>query len=220
MSKIAVVSSHLDDGIFSCGDMLSHEKNTFVITVFAGIPKDENIITDYDLKTGFDSSHNAMIERQGEDIQACCHLGAAFIHLPFYDFQYGLENNVSDIISELSILSEYDIIYAPFGVKHPDHIMTNDIVMTVWLSFDVRPDLYLYEELPYRIIEPKESIDRIDEIKKKYGCDLEYKNSYINPTSDKVFAIHKYKSQLNIGDISAYTVLVPERHWRVTSLIK
>lgn len=213
MSKIVVVSPHLDDGVFSTGDMLASESNATVVTLFSGMPGQDGV-TDYDKMTGFESSYEAMRSRIDEDIQATAALGVAFKHLPFYDSQYKQVNSYAKMKKELAnVLYDADVIYFPVGMRHSDHEQARNLVVDYMLQHPNK-DYYAYEELPYRIIEPNLAKEIIDDLSEIYGFDFELMNPR-KVSSKKILAVHRYKSQMDTGEITPYTVLAPERHWRV-----
>lgn len=214
MSRVVVVSPHLDDGVFSTGDMLAGESNALVLTVFAGVPE-KTLQTDYDKSTGFSNSKSAMLSRREEDTQATAALGVEYKHLPFLDGQYNVETDKYEILMEVSkVLDEADVIYMPVGMKHPDHEHTRDFVLAYRLLHQEKL-YFLYEELPYRVIEPNLAKEILEEVPIFDTYHLELMNPR-KVTNKKILAVSRYRSQMDTGDISPYTVLVPERHWKVT----
>ena len=61
-----VISPHLDDAVFSCGDWLATHPGAIVMTVFAGVPRDGALHTEWDNRCGFaDASHAILARRAG-----------------------------------------------------------------------------------------------------------------------------------------------------------
>ena len=86
--RTLVVSPHLDDAVLSCGEFLSAASDATVVTVFAGMPADCGVSTDYDRQCGFVSAEHAMRTRWQEDRAALATLGVELMHLPCVDSQY------------------------------------------------------------------------------------------------------------------------------------
>lgn len=214
LSKIVVVSPHLDDGIFSTGDMLATESNAAVVTIFSGIPRMDTA-TEYDKATGFTTSQQAMRSRRDEDIQAAHHLGVEFVHFDYLDSQYSDESyDFEDMYKRLELfLKDADVIYSPVGLKHPDHQITRELVLS-YMQKNPQKVYFMYEEMPYWVMNPNEAAGVLKEISEVFNVSFEYMNPR-KLTSAKIFAVNRYKSQINTGDISPYTLLVPERHWRI-----
>lgn len=215
MSRVIVVSPHLDDAVFSAGNILAHETNAKVVTIFAGDIESTGA-TQYDYAAGFASSAEAMQIRKEEDRRATAALGVQYEHMPFHDVQYGLAQKPTLMKRMLAeTLREADVIYGPLGLKHPDHVKARELVINYWLNHREK-QLYLYEDLPYRVIEPIDAQNALVALYDAYGIKVEY-NTPLPVSQQKVLAVHQYASQMNTGDITPYTVLVPERIWRVTN---
>jgi LmbE family N-acetylglucosaminyl deacetylase len=65
--RMAVISPHLDDGVFSCGDLLASHPGAAVVTVFAGGPSSSTDIKPWDAAAGFHPGDNVMAARRAED---------------------------------------------------------------------------------------------------------------------------------------------------------
>lgn len=207
--KLLVLSPHLDDAILSVGQTIAAYPNSTIMTVFAGSPP-KGTKSDYDLKCGFKDSNEAMEARRYEDRMACAQLLAKPIHLGFLDHQYkhqvGLENINAKIMQHLEEY-EYQIILAPIGLKHPDHIAVTRVVRGL-LETDI--PIYYYEEIPMRVLEPElvaERLDSDDEPKLKFIGD--------GGRDKKAMALMEYKSQIGTGVLDPSTCFVPERIWEL-----
>lgn len=212
MSKFTFISPHLDDAVLSCGQLIAAEENTEVITICAGLPK-KDVKTDYDMKCGFKSSYKAMTERRSEDIVANYRLGSPFVHLNFLDGQYDKLFDLDQATEQLEkLLQGTDLVIAPLGLKHLDHVHTRNTLLDM---YDKNPywDLWLYEELPYRVIYPDDVQATLTLLRDQHELELQLINDL--PLEPKTFAIHAYKSQIYTGDINPHNVLVPERYWKV-----
>lgn len=151
MSRLIVISPHLDDAMFSCGSLIAATAlvcPVLVVTVCAGIPG-EDVLTNLDRAAGFSSSAEAVRERRREDIAACALLGASTLHLPVLDGQYidEAEPHEKTIRRSVYRVTGFEGTFvAPIGVRHADHVSVAD-------ACRARADV-LYEELPYRVLWP------------------------------------------------------------------
>ena len=91
---IAVVSPHLDDGVFSCGALLAARPGSVVVTALAGrrgvaLPPKWEGVTPWDAACGFAPGDDVIAARRAEDREALSILGASPVWLDFPDAQYG-----------------------------------------------------------------------------------------------------------------------------------
>lgn len=207
MKRCLVISAHLDDAILSAGQFIAGRGgNVDVLTVFSGIPMEKDLLTDYDKSCGFSSSKDAMVVRRQEDAEACAILNARAIHSNRLDSQYTKEQQ--DWLAttmELISMRKYEIVLAPLGLRHPDHIDISDQIITLNLK-----NLYLYEDLPARVTHPELVFERLKQLPRA-------KLTFIGDgnIADKVRALWCYKSQIGRGDLNPYNLYVPERFWKV-----
>ena len=88
MTEFLVLSPHLDDAVLSCGRLLARCRGAVVATLFAGSPSPA-LSTNWDCKSGYTDSDNAMTARRREDRAALESLGAVPFHCEILDGQYG-----------------------------------------------------------------------------------------------------------------------------------
>lgn len=143
-----VVSPHLDDAVFSCGEHL--EPGATVITVMAGIPERREP-THWDELAGFGSPKAHVEARWREDIQSLDALGLGMpTHLDFLDSQYAPPASQHDISAALRrLLPDGAVVMVPLGLRHPDH----ETVGRACRLLD-RRELIGYGELPYMALWP------------------------------------------------------------------
>jgi LmbE family N-acetylglucosaminyl deacetylase len=131
-ASIIVISPHLDDAVFSCGNLIAACPAALVVTVFAGEPAATLDAPEWDLAAGFTSGAQAVRARRQEDGRALRRLGAEPVWLDFLDGQYGERRSAVDIavrLGRLLSLQQRATIVAPMGVYHPDHVLVNAACM-------------------------------------------------------------------------------------------
>lgn len=206
--SVLVLSSHFDDAILSCGSFMAGRSDVTVLTVFSGIPEDPKLLTDYDKSCGFKSSNEAMEARRWEDGQATAILGAEWEHLGRLDYQYsgGDYKSLSAQLIGTIALGDYEMVLAPLGLLHSDHIALSDAILKLNLQ-----NLYLYEDLPHRVTHPEHVFKRLGEIK---NTQLTFIGD--GPIELKMRALLCYKSQIGRGDLTPYNLYVSERFHHVS----
>lgn len=173
------LSAHLDDAVLSCGATirrLADEGHRVpVITVFTGQPDAPRLPL---LGRAFHEACNlgpdAMGTRRDEDREACAVLGAAPVHLPFYECLYragddggpvyreeesiygmtaaaddGLAQEVGAALRALTWWTSAERVAVPLGVgRHVDHQLVRLAAEWAALGSPAKPLLY-YEDQPY-----------------------------------------------------------------------
>lgn len=218
--KTLLLSPHLDDAVLSAGQFLANQPGCHCLTVFAGIPpRGKNDVTPYDSKTGFKSSHLAMEARRFEDRDAMARLQCDPFYFDSYlDHQYRngtdpdvhhLARTIADFVRE----GEYERVISCLGLLHPDHILLGDAVVEASKSFDA--PLYLWEDLPNRVLYPEEVPKHLAHVQAQgFKTTLEAPGG-AGPMADKIRALLCYRSQLGTGDLDFNLLLVPERFWKL-----
>jgi LmbE family N-acetylglucosaminyl deacetylase len=204
-----VISPHCDDAILSLGQYLATEPAT-VLTVFAGTP--EGGCTPYDRARGFPQSRRAMYVRRKEDRAACELLGCDTIQMDFYDHQYSRPSDDEQITNAIRARVQPDeLVFVPLGIGHPDH---EQVARCTRAMFD-STTLIIYEELPYRVLNPEQVTEAFAKIRAEGWTvgDLPYPLPQ-GPRERKVAAIGRYASQFPDGADDP-CLLVPERAWRI-----
>jgi len=203
--RIAVISPHADDAIWSVGEhMLSRPDDRFTILNVCGeIPP---------ARTGFAEKYETLL---AEHEEACIRGGWERIDGPFYDDAVRSESYRSTFSSylprwlegalcgKLTSVDFFDEWWLPAGIHHPDHINVRLAAFTL-----TRPSVpfCVYEELPYRVLYPREAIMRVE------GTEL----TGFGPLGPQLEAKRRlasvYVSQ--IGPEVERCIYVPERLWR------
>ncbi len=146
---IAVVSTHLDDAVFSCWSVLAGAEDVRVLTVFTGVPEGVQSPWDGDVPSDVRGA-----ERIAEDRAALALAGREPVHLGLYDEAFSMgEQPIAEKL--LPWLADAEVVYAPLAFQNTDHLRVRAAVLSV------RPDAILYVDLPYAIsAEPPESVPR------------------------------------------------------------
>jgi len=195
---------HTDDAIFSLGDHIIDNDSDFTIaSAFAGIPKDW-------------AGYRKHIRLRQEHDEACSMINAKAINGDLLDDVYGKQNK-NDLINWIqSIIVNFDDVYIPLGIHHPDHVMLSDILFDLMKDFD--KTYFVYAELPYRVLYPNLHKKRLKYFKSTYKLE----NVNINFTQHKIDAIKKYNSQIaHVNDPSYIDedligkLIVEEKLWKV-----
>lgn len=147
-----VVSPHLDDAVFGCGQWLAAHPGATVVTVFAGVPRAAGRCTEWDARCGFASAAEAVEARRAEDRRALALLGARPHWLGFADRQYGETPAVEQVAQALcALLRELRPrrLLFPLGLFHSDHLLVH---AASTLALQASPGLaaWAYEDCLYR----------------------------------------------------------------------
>ncbi len=153
-SRLLVVSPHLDDAVFGCGELMRRMPGALCVTVFAGLPRDPEVQTGWDRDAGHTCALEALACRRGEDAAALRRLGARAHWLPFTDDQYGerTPSTREEIAAALLALIDAhapDVVAIPFGLFHRDHALAHEAALA---ALRARPDCdwLAYEDALYR----------------------------------------------------------------------
>ncbi|BAL94551.1 PIG-L deacetylase family protein [Rubrivivax gelatinosus] len=214
-----VISPHLDDAVFGCGVWLATRPGSRVATVFAGVPSDPALATDWDRRCGFASAGEAVTMRLDEDRRALARVGAEPTWLDFADAQYGRTPAREDIADALRRLLETERphwLLLPLGLFHSDHRLVHEAAVEAFGTRSDGVDLVFWEDALYRAM-PGVLQARLAELLAagQVGTPL----FDVPPTpaawGAKRKAVAAYSSQLRaFGPGGAEDVERPERFWR------
>jgi LmbE family N-acetylglucosaminyl deacetylase len=128
---VAVLSPHLDDGIFSLGAAIAAASGEVsVVTVLAGDPQSELPAGDWDAQSGFRTAGEAARARRAEDELACGDVGGTPVWLPFSDHQYprgGGDDEVWESIED-ALGDTRTVLIPGFPLMHEDHAWLEALV--------------------------------------------------------------------------------------------
>lgn len=140
--RVAVISPHLDDAVFSVAEhMLSRPDWQFeIVCPFAGVPDDDAGRAKYETLL---AEHQAVIDATGWSKR----------NGPFLDDVYGAAaHDVVDWLNDV-LPGQFSEWWAPVGIHHPDHKIIRQIIGHMGRPTE---GLSWYEELPYRVLYPAE----------------------------------------------------------------
>ena len=197
---------HTDDAIFSLGDhIIDNDHNFTIASAFAGVPTDD---------IGY-KKHTKL--RQEHD-EACSMINAEVINGDLLDDVYGRQNE-DDLINWIkNTIINFDDVYIPLGIHHPDHVFLSDILFNLMKDFN--KTYFVYAELPYRLLYPELHRTRLRVFESTHTLE----NVSINFTQHKIDAIKKYNSQITYAQNPSYIdedligkLIVEEKLWRVVN---
>ena len=148
-----IVSPHFDDAVFSCGEWMSRHAGTQVVTVFAGLPADFTVSTEWDAACGFVNARQALQMRRLEDRQALDTLGARSHWLEHADDQYGEARHAEQVAATLLPLLDSIVparLLIPLGLYHRDHLLAHESSLQALATWARPVQLWAYEDVPYR----------------------------------------------------------------------
>jgi LmbE family N-acetylglucosaminyl deacetylase len=167
-----VLSPHLDDAALSCSLLLAANLGSSITTVFAAGPESVRPLPPWDAAARyFAQGADVMRVRRAEDASAAALVGAATVHLPYWDGhyrtgQYGYQGPQGE---DLTAAIAADLAgraagqpgrpwVIPIGLGHPDHRMTAEAGLRV--AETVEATFYAYADLPYAQESRDELADR------------------------------------------------------------
>jgi LmbE family N-acetylglucosaminyl deacetylase len=215
--RLIVISPHLDDAVFSCGDLIAACPGARVVTIFAGMPAPDVAAPDWDRAAGFDSGAQAVTARRREDLHALDILGATPTWLDFLDSQYGQSRASGVIAAELACVldGEDDLtIAAPMGLFHSDHVLANAACMLV--RDDMPRQWWFYEDAIYRRL-PGKVQGRLAEWWRGKLTATPVALPVQAATERKQRAMRAYASQMRLfNDAQRADIARPERYWELS----
>jgi LmbE family N-acetylglucosaminyl deacetylase len=219
---VVVVSPHLDDAVFGCGQLLFAHPGSFVITALAGPPASYERVTGWDVAAGFQPGDDVIAARRAEDRAALALLHARPVWLDFPDDQYGGSPSVDLLARALDraiMATGLTTIYLPLGLFHNDHKLTHAAMLRV---LDRHPGFawYGYEEPNYRLVANLRS-ERLRALLAAGIIATPAGGSFAAGREAKRAAVAEYRSQLRAlaspGKPGTDDVFAPERYWRLSA---
>ncbi|HMG27490.1 MAG TPA: PIG-L family deacetylase [Acidimicrobiia bacterium] len=156
LTRIVVLSPHLDDAVLGCGRFLAAHPGAMVLTVFAGAPhRYPDPMTWWDQLAGFGPDDDPLDARRKEDAKALAELGAEPVRLDFVEHQYLSRDDrarPATIVDELEAAirrADPTMVVAPFGLANPDHDCTHEAALLVRERLP-EPAWFCYEDTGYK----------------------------------------------------------------------
>jgi|688.fasta_scaffold489567_2 hypothetical protein len=191
-----IFSPHTDDAIFSLGDYILNNNNFTIASAFAGIPKD--IIGN--------KKHTIL---RSEHKNACEFVNANVINGDLLDDVYGKQDKDLLINWINDTIFDYSNVFIPLGIHHPDHIFLSDVLLEI-LNKN-KHNIFIYAELPYRVLYPELYNDRLNNLYKTYNL----VNIPIAFNNKKINAIKLYNSQIQSDIVN--NLIVSEQLWEIVN---
>lgn len=154
LGKVLVVSPHLDDAVFGCGELLAAHPGGIVVTVFASAPMHYGELTEWDAAAGFSLGQDIMAARREEDRRALAMIGALPLWLDDCDSQYQRPPPAQMVAAALErtlARHEPDTVVVPLGLFHSDHKLVHEAAL-ITLERCQRRTWFAYEDSLYRRI--------------------------------------------------------------------
>lgn len=153
--SICFVSPHLDDAVLSSAQTISQHPAAHVLTVFTDAPPVHRTDGWNHATTAHDYAPDTQAIRRAEDRAALTALGATAHWLGLHEAEYRpADRSPSDVTAEIAdaiaaFLAEHpaDLVVAPLGLRHPDHIAVADACLQLVGTLPVRWRLAL--DQPY-----------------------------------------------------------------------
>ncbi len=209
MSKLIVVSPHLDDAVFSCWHSLNIAD--VVITVFAGIPPDGTSAW-WDRLCGEKDSSKMIKNRIAENNKALAYSKSKAINLNFLDAQYRKDSvGAKDIAQEIANNSSLtDIFMVNLGGSawcHKDHILTREAGIEL---LNQGCSVSFYADIPYMSLPGNPSKLFLNQMQNK-ATKLTHRSIEVIATKlddqsylDKIAAVKEYASQYQAINLTSF----------------
>jgi LmbE family N-acetylglucosaminyl deacetylase len=227
LAPLLIISPHLDDAVFSCGELCAALPHTTVLTVFAGTPEHPERLTDWDRHCGFETAGQAMEKRRREDETALQRLAALPHWLPFLDAQYTdpaapeTAAGIADAVLAFVTRFRPAAVMMPLGLFHSDHVLVHEACLRMrqcfasplWLGYEEA----LYRRMPALVQRRLATLDAGGVVATPLFPDLPDADESGRRRAVKRQAIGAYTSQLRAFGDEGYTdTFAPEHYWRLT----
>jgi LmbE family N-acetylglucosaminyl deacetylase len=214
MDGALVISPHLDDAVFSCGDWIAAHPGATVMTVFAGVPGGTTGCTPWDAACGFADARQAVAARRLEDGAALAMLSASPLWLDFLDSQYLQTPGESELMDAMGGVIERTApatVLLPAGLYHSDHAIVHKAMLALCRAQPCRHWI-MYEDALYRRGAGRLQ-RRLSALLEDGFCATPVAAQASHP-GRKCAAIACYRSQLRaLG--KPVDVVAPEGYWRL-----
>lgn len=215
LERTLIVSPHLDDAVFSCGQLLAAHPGSTVVTVFAGIPEPDTPASEWDRRCGFTSAAQAMAQRREEDRIALSLLEARPVWLDFLDSAYAAApapDEVARALQQVLLELAPDTVLFPLGLFHADHLLTHEAAQRAALALP-EARCAVYEDALYRGLKGLLQ-QRLMALAQEGVCLTPLRLKSEGSAALKAHAVQAYASQLRAFGPGGYDdTEAPERCW-------
>jgi LmbE family N-acetylglucosaminyl deacetylase len=158
MNSTLLFSPHADDVVLSCFAPVLAPNLANVVTVFAGVPADPDLLAGWDRRLGARSSQQIALQRLREDAAAFAQTGARLRIWHYLDEQYrsGPPDRAALVADMRAAMTDVDEVWLPAGIcDHPDHVQVRDCGLTAAeaCAADRPLRVRLYAEYPYQLFQ-------------------------------------------------------------------
>ncbi|GAA4323618.1 PIG-L family deacetylase [Pigmentiphaga soli] len=214
LGRVAVISPHLDDGVFGCGELLAARPGALLITVFAGVPAGGQA-PDWDRRCGFEGARQAVEARRQEDARAARVLDVEPVWLDLVDSQYGQPCAPADVAARLAPQlagQRIDTVLIPLGLFHSDHALVHEGAL-LQRRVDRGRRWVAYEDALYRRMRGVVQ-SRVAELARRGIRATPWAAADDRAAQRKQEAVRCYASQLRAFGEGGYDdTALPERYW-------
>lgn len=224
---VLLISSHLDDAVLSCGQLINSRPGTVITTILAGFPPGAH--TGWSGQTtGQPVAEDANLMRREEDQRASRALGARTHWIDIRAQEYGPTASPSErllsvqqAIATAIATAESRTVLFPLGVTHPDHILVSDAALLAVVATNV--ESYVYMDMPYGQARPGRVKRRLRRIGRQFNVDP--LAPFVGDLEKKVEAVNAYASQIKtlqkgFGRHFSGVFTDPEKYWSVRPLVQ
>jgi LmbE family N-acetylglucosaminyl deacetylase len=218
---VLVISPHLDDAVFGCGELLAACPGSVVVTAMAGRPPHYAEVTPWDALAGFGSGDDVVAARREEDRAALALLAAQPRWLDFLDSQYRDSPTIDALAAALEAAirdTGLERVVLPLGLFHSDHHLTHAAAVAV-LRRQPASSWWAYEDALYRQV-PNLAAERLAALERAGISAVPTTAPPGDRRESKRQAMQRYGSQLRAlatpGKPGYEDALGPERYWYLT----
>ena len=232
LDRVVVVSPHLDDAVFGCGDLLAARPGSTAITVFAASPPEyPGSVASWDAQCGFGPADDSMAIRRAEDAAALALLGAIPVWLPYCQDSHVPRpggplrppDGAATALEAAIRAAQPTAVVVPIGLSHPEHRCVHDLALEVR---DRIPEVawFAFAEIPYQAL-PGELTAAITRLVGR-GVSLEPVVLEVGAEhrARKVRAVEAYVTQVGPLDrawaLRRRIRVTPEGYWRIGQPVK
>jgi LmbE family N-acetylglucosaminyl deacetylase len=220
---VVVISPHLGDAVFACGQLLADHPGSVVVTALAGRPPVYRGLSLWDAAAGFRAGDDVVAARRAEDRAGLGVLGARPVWLDLCERQYDRSPALVTLVPALEaavVETGLSAVFVPLGLFHSDHALTHAAALVVMRRQPERR-WFGYEEPNYRRV-PNLLAKRLAALRGAGVAARFAGSSAAEGGARKRQAVDEYRSQLRALSAPGYPgyddVFAAEWYWRLELL--